>query len=215
MNSRKPLIKLLAGFRRFHDRYFKDEHSPYRDLASGQSPKTLVIGCSDSRVDPAIISDAGPGELFVVRNVANLVPPYEKGGGLHGVSAAIEFAVVNLRVENVLVMGHRQCGGIRAMVTGLQSEPAGFVDRWMEIARPAHFRALAAHPDADPEALCQHCERESIKISLENLRSFPFVAKAERERGMNLLGIYFDLENGRLLELNPATGEFEELAIDR
>lgn len=211
---RKALVKLLAGFRRFHERYFEGEDPTYTKLGSGQSPKSLVISCSDSRVDPAIISDAGPGELFVVRNIANLVPPFETGGKYHGVSAAIEFAVTGLNVENILVMGHRQCGGIRAMVTGLQNEPAGFVDRWMEIARPAHFRALAAHPEADSDVLCRHCERESIKISIDNLRTFPFVVKAEKERAMNIIGLYFDLENGHLLELDEKSGEFNELSFD-
>ncbi|MGZ3724040.1 MAG: carbonic anhydrase, partial [Bdellovibrionales bacterium] len=118
--SRKELLRLVSGFRRFREKYFDPEDSLYRK--AGQAPKTLVIGCSDSRVDPAIITSSGPGELFVVRNVANLVPPYETGGGLHGVSAAIEFAIVNLKVENVVILGHRQCGGIRALVTGLQSD---------------------------------------------------------------------------------------------
>src|SRR5271155_4026926 len=103
----------MAGFRKFRDKYFANEHPLYRRLSTvGQVPKTLIIACSDSRVDPAILTSASPGELFVVRNVANLVPPFQKGGGYHGVSAAIEFAVVNLKVENIIVMGHRQCGGI-------------------------------------------------------------------------------------------------------
>lgn len=209
--SRKELERLVSGFRQFRDKYFDPENSLYRQLATGQSPKTLVIGCSDSRVDPAIITSSGPGELFVVRNVANLVPPFEKGGGHHGVSAAIEFAVTQLKVENVIIMGHRQCGGIRALVSGIHVDTNSFVDRWVAIARPAHFRALAAHPNADQDTLCQHCELEAIKISIENLRTFPFVPKAEKERGMNVIGAYFDLESGRLLELNQATGEFVSL----
>lgn len=210
---RKTLLRLVAGFKRFREKYFDSENSPYSKLATGQSPKTLVIGCSDSRVDPAIITSSGPGELFVVRNVANLVPPYETGGGYHGVSAAIEFAVKNLQVENIVVLGHRQCGGIRALVTGLQSDSESFVDRWVAIARPAHFRALAANPEADQDTLCQHCEMEAIKISIENLRTFPFVVQAEKERGMNLIGAYFDLEMGRLLELHESTGEFQDLEV--
>lgn len=207
----KELRRLIAGFRRFREKYFGTGSSPYLQLLEGQSPKTLVVGCSDSRVDPAIISDAGPGELFVVRNVANLVPPFEKGGGYHGVSAAIEFAVKNLKVENIVILGHRQCGGIRALIQGLQSDSESFVDRWVAIARPAHLRAIAAHPSAGVEELCQHCELESIKISLQNLLSFPFVQQAVNERGLNLIGAYFDLEAGRLLHLNPATGEFEDI----
>lgn len=209
---RKELLRLVSGFRRFREKYFEPEDSPYRYLATTQSPKTLVIGCSDSRVDPAIITSSGPGDLFVVRNVANLVPPFEKGGGHHGVSAAIEFAVVVLKVENVIIMGHRQCGGIRALVTGMHSDSESFVDRWVAIARPAHFRALAANPQADQDTLCQHCELEAIKISIENLRTFPFVRQAEKERQMNVIGAYFDLEAGRLLELNESTGEFTSIS---
>ncbi|MBX3020899.1 MAG: carbonic anhydrase [Bdellovibrionales bacterium] len=211
--SQKALWRLVAGFRRFREKYFEVENSTYSRLSNGQSPKTLIIGCSDSRVDPAIITSSGPGELFVVRNVANLVPPFETGGGHHGVSAAIEFAVVNLKVENIIVLGHRQCGGIRALVSGLHGESDSFVDRWVAIARPAHFRALAAHPEADMESLCMHCEREAIKISLENLRTFPFVRKAEQERGMQVIGAYFDIESGHLLGLNDATGVFETLDV--
>jgi carbonic anhydrase len=203
---RKELRRLISGFRKFREQYFEVEDSFYRK--GGQAPKTLVIACSDSRVDPAIITSSGPGDLFVVRNVANLVPPFEVGGGYHGVSAAIEFAVVNLKVEFVVVLGHRQCGGIHALVTGLHTNSESFVDRWMAMARPAHLRALAAHPDADQDELCRHCEREAIKISVENLRTFPFVAAAEKERGMNLIGAYFDLENGHLLELDESTGLF-------
>jgi carbonic anhydrase len=213
--SRKELLRLVSGFRRFREKYFDAENSPYLKLAgeTGQTPKTLVIGCSDSRVDPAIITDSGPGDLFVVRNVANLVPPYEIGGGVHGVSAAIEFAVVNLKVENVVVLGHRQCGGIRALVTGLNGSSESFVDRWVAIARPAHFRAIAANPEANQETLCQLCELEAIKVSLENLRTFPFVQQAEKARGMNVIGAYFDLESGSLLELNETTGQFVNLNV--
>lgn len=210
--GRKELHRLIAGFRQFKEKYFDAENSPYRQLAVAQTPKTLIIGCSDSRVDPAIITSSGPGDLFVVRNVANLVPPYETGGGYHGVSAAIEFAVVVLKVENVIVMGHRQCGGIRALVSGIHSDSESFVDRWVAIARPAHFRALAANPNADQETLCQHCELEAIKISLENLRTFPFVVKAEKDRGMNVIGAYFDIENGQLLELNEKSGQFSSIS---
>ncbi|MGZ3723417.1 MAG: carbonic anhydrase, partial [Bdellovibrionales bacterium] len=129
------------------------------------------------------------------------------------VSAAIEFAIVNLKVENVVILGHRQCGGIRALVTGLQSDSESFVDRWVSMVRPAHFRALAANPHAGPDELCQICEREAIKVSLANLRTFPFVQKAEKERGMNVIGAYFDLELGHLLELDETKGEFINLPV--
>jgi carbonic anhydrase len=209
--GRKQLIKLMSGFREFHQRYFEGEEPVYRQLAGGQSPKTLIIACCDSRVDPAIITAAGPGDLFVVRNIANLVPPFEVGGGHHGVSAAIEFAVVALKVENIIILGHRQCGGIRALVSGQQGDSESFIDQWMAMARPAHSRVLAAHPDADQDSLCQHCEMEAIKISLENLGTFPFVRQAVQERGLKLIGAYFDLERGQLLELDKTSGQFVTL----
>ena len=213
---RTALLRLVAGFRRFHKRYFETGNSTYRRLSrGGQSPKTLVIGCSDSRVDPAILSSAGPGDLFVVRNVANLVPPYEVGGGRHGTSAALEFAVGALKVENVIVLGHRQCGGIRALVTdqtGAHQE--SFITRWMSVASDALARARQKNPNAGVDELCHHCELESIKTSVENLMTFPFVAQAVRERGLALIGAYFDLESGQMHELDNATGEYTTLKLE-
>jgi carbonic anhydrase len=206
------ILRLMAGFKKFRDKYFAGEHPLYERLSSstgpGQTPKTLIIGCSDSRVDPALITSASPGELFIVRNVANLVPPFEKGGGFHGVSAAIEFAVVNLKVENIIVLGHRQCGGIRALMLNHQTEPNGFVDRWVRIAQDAKDRVLAAHQGEDDESLCRHGELEAIVTSLNNLKTFPFVRTAIEDRGLSVMGIYFDLESGHLLEFDDEAGNF-------
>ncbi len=211
--GKKEILRLLVGFRQFREKFYQGEKSAYEKLSNqGQAPKTLVIGCSDSRVDPAILSSAGPGELFVIRNVANLVPPYEIGGGRHGVSAAIEFAVVNLKVENVIVLGHRQCGGIRALMFPDETKAGGFVHRWMQVAEPAKERALEFTGSADQNILWRNCELESIRTSLDNLRSFPFVVEAVRERGMTLMGIYFDIEKGELLELNER-GTFDPIHI--
>ena len=207
----KDILKLLAGFRRFRHRYFEQETKLFHRLSQGQSPKTLIIGCSDSRVDPALISSASPGELFVIRNVANLVPPYDDSGGIHGVSAAIEFAVVHLKVENILILGHRQCGGIRSLMLNPAAMSTGFIGRWMQIAEEAKQRVLAQHPGADDDTLCRQCEKESILTSLKNLRSFPFVKEAIEDRKLNLLGIYFDLESGQLLECDEALGQFHEI----
>lgn len=209
----KELLKLLAGFRRFRERYFDPEDSFYRRPSGGQSPKTLIIGCSDSRVDPTLLTDASPGDIFVVRNVANLVPPYETGGGLHGVSAAIEFAVVNLRVENIVVLGHRQCGGIRALVNLNEKTPKNFVTEWVKIAMPARQLVLEDFPKENEETLCAKCELESIKVSLLNLQTFPFVQEALKEGRLRLVGAYFDLESGDLLELNDETGEFQAVEV--
>ena len=212
--SRKELLRLVTGFKRFSLKYFEGEASVYQKLSqSGQTPKTLIIGCSDSRVDPAILSSASPGELFVVRNVANLVPPFEDKGGLHGVSSAIEFAVLNLKVENIIILGHRQCGGIRALMTGVQNPPPSFISGWMSIVDEAKQLVLKKYADSDIETQCAHCELESVRVSMKNLQTFPFIRQAVQERQLNLVGAYFDLESGRLLGLNEATGEFSNLEV--
>ncbi len=207
----------MAGFRRFRSKYFSGDDGLYNRLSSsGQTPKTLIIGCSDSRVDPALISSSSPGEIFVVRNVANLVPPFESANGFHGVSAAIEFAVVNLKVENIVILGHRQCGGIRALVSGgTQMEKTSFVGHWMEIARTAKERVLKRSAGLDFEAQCKECEMEAIITSLENLKTFPFVLDAIGTRDLKLFGIYFDLEQGQLFEFDPAISGFKQLEIDK
>ena len=152
----RHILKLMAGFKRFRESYFAEENSVYGRLASsGQTPKILVIGCSDSRVDPALLSSASPGDLFVVRNVANLVPPFEKNStGLHGVSSAIEFAVAILKVETVIILGHRQCGGIRALVVPDSGASTTFIHRWVQIAKAAKERVLQKYPGASEDEIC-------------------------------------------------------------
>jgi carbonic anhydrase len=212
----KEIIRLVAGFRRFHEKYFQKEDGLYRKLSvQGQSPKTLIIGCSDSRVDPALISSASPGDLFIIRNVANIVPPYESAEhGLHGISAAIEFAVVNLKVENVVVLGHRQCGGIRALMAG-HTVKNSFIGKWMQIVDEARERVLAKIPNEDFDTQCIECEREAIVVSLKNLETFPFVKEAMEQRGMSLFGIYFDLEQGQLMQYEEEKEAFHILDISR
>ncbi len=202
----------MRGFQQFRGKFFLSEDTTYSRLSTEpQVPKTLIIGCCDSRVDPAILYSANPGELFVLRNVANLVPPFEMGGGLHGVSAAIEFAVVNLKVENALVLGHRQCGGIRTLLFPEETHPGGFLRQWMQVAEPAKNRALAIIDPQDSDLLWRQCELESIRTSIENLRTFPFVRDAIQSRKLSLMGIYFDLEKGELLELDENQGDFHPL----
>ncbi len=211
---KKEIAKLMAGFRQFREKFYLGDNPIFSRLSTGpQGPKTLVIGCSDSRVDPAILGGTSPGEIFVVRNVANLVPPYEVGGGRHGVSAAIEFAIVNLKVENVIVLGHRQCGGIGALLFPEETKAGGFVQQWMKIAEPAKVRAIGALPQGEQAELWRRCELESIRTSIDNLRSFPFVVEAVQERGLNILGIYFDLERGELLEMDEKTGSFSHILV--
>lgn len=211
---KKEILRMMLGFRRFRERFFKEELTVFNRLStSGQKPKTLMIACSDSRVDPAILFSVSPGEIFVVRNVANLVPPFESSGGFHGISACIEFAVVNLEVENIVVLGHRQCGGIRALFQPENVRAGGFVAQWMTIAEEAKRKVLAKWPNDDVESHCRECERESIVTSLENLRTFPFVVEAIEKRQLQLLGVYFDLEKGELLHYEDTTDSFRDVTL--
>ena len=208
------ILRLMVGFRKFREKYFENEHPLYQRLSGvGQGPKTLIIGCSDSRVDPAMITSSHPGELFIVRNVANMVPPFETGGGYHGVSAAIEFAVVNLKVENIIILGHRQCGGIRALMLNDPMQPKGFVEQWVSIAQNAKERVLARYAGADEETLCKHGEQEAIVTSIANLRTFPFVQEALDKGDLHVMGIYFDLESGLLLRYDDEQGDFKNIEI--
>ena len=210
----KSIEDLLAGFDRFRRRYFENDRSLYERLTRrGQTPNVMVIACCDSRVDPAIVMDCDPGDVFVVRNVANLVPPCETGGGYHGTSAALEFAVRCLNVQHVIVMGHAHCGGIRALLGDVQfSDGAGqFIQPWMLIAEEARRVALAGeHPDAETRDVA--CEQAAIRISLENLMSFPFVRDAVAAGRLQCHGWYFDFDRGHLQGVDPTTGEFTPLA---
>ncbi|CAN5668582.1 carbonic anhydrase [soil metagenome] len=212
------LYRLIAGFKRFREKYFLQEDadsSIYTRLSTiGQNPKTLLIGCSDSRVDPAILTGASPGDIFVIRNVANLVPPCETSDvGFHGTSSAIEFAVLNLKVENVIILGHRQCGGIRALMSREPLVKKTFISQWMNIVEEVHQHVHASHPDADDDTRCRLAEMESIRVSLRNLRSFPFVEEAIASRNMNVIGVYFDLEQGQLWHFDDATQAFVRLPV--
>ncbi len=205
--------KLVEGYQRFHDHYFAAEgRQIFAELTLGQNPGTLVIACSDSRVDPAIVMDCKPGDLFVVRNVANLVPPYEKGGGYHGVSAALEFAVCTLRVENIIVQGHRQCGGIKALFDGIPEGQGGeFIKPWVNMAKRAAERVRAAYPQASDEQNLCNCEMAGILVSLENLRTFPFIQKRMQEGQLKLHGWYFDIVSGEMHAYNEDNLKFEPL----
>lgn len=211
------LYRLIAGFKRFREKYFlsNDEHTYYQRLTTtGQTPKTLLIGCSDSRVDPAIMTGASPGELFVVRNVANLIPPCEtSANGFHGTSSALEFAVVNLKVENIIILGHRQCGGIRALMNGITTDKESFIGQWMKIVSSVPEKVRCDHPNADQETLYRIAEMEALKISLQNVQSFPFVQQAISNRNLNVIAVYFDLELGQLWEYDNLTQQFKQLEI--
>jgi carbonic anhydrase len=208
----EDLRKLIGGFRRFQKNYFQSDDSLFDQLRCGQNPGVLVIGCSDSRVDPAIVTDCRPGDLFVVRNVANLVPPYEPDAKYHGVSAAVEYAVNFLRVQHVIIMGHSGCGGIDALFRSDESAKNDeFISRWVDIARPAKEAVLRDLHSKPVELQRRACEQAAILISLENLLTFPWLAQRVRQGGLALHGWYFDLEKGELLGYNPETGVFDKL----
>ncbi|MDX2258663.1 MAG: carbonic anhydrase [Hyphomicrobiaceae bacterium] len=210
-----PFPEHLADrFRRFKFRHFTAHQDQYEELAKyGQNPDTMLISCCDSRVAPETVFSAMPGELFVVRNVANLVPPYETGGRFHGVSSAIEFAVLNLRVKHIVVMGHTGCGGIKAALdhnTAIETE-AKFITRWMSMLDDARLRVLASHQMASTAEKVSALEREAIKTSINNLRTFPFVKDLEEKGRLDLCGALFDIGSGSLSVLNPQTGDFYAL----
>src|SRR5271156_4050644 len=163
---------LIEGYRRFRASTWRAERSRFEELARlGQNPRALVIACSDSRTDPQMVFNARPGELFVIRNVANLVPPYGPDDQPHGVSSAIEFAVRSLQVREIVVLGHAMCGGIKALLEGVPDEVSDFVGQWVGLAEPARARAMQAPPQQRPEI----CEHEVVRLSLANLMTFPWI----------------------------------------
>ena len=202
---------LVEGYKRFRSDAYVEQKARFDQLASdGQAPPNMIISCCDSRVDPATIFDTVPGQVFALRNVANLVPPYETGGGLHGVSAAIEFGVLGLLVRHILVLGHAQCGGIKAALEGgdLGLPGRSFVDDWVDIIGEARDRVIAAGP-VDPQ---QMLELDAIRVSLGNLRSFPFVAEREDTGLLKLHGAYFGISDGVLHVLNENSGAFAAIS---
>ena len=212
----KDIERFIAGFKTSREANFGSSGANFENLKRGQNPKTMIIGCSDSRVDPAILTNARLGDIFTVRNVANLVPPYEETDGLHGVSAALEFGVCHLEVEHIIVLGHSQCGGISALMNGTCGfKGGGFITRWMSIVAPARERVLEELPNINPELQCHAAEQASILLSIENLNSFPFVAQRINEKKLSLHGWYFDLQKGELLEYHTDHRAFEKLGTHR
>jgi carbonic anhydrase len=204
---------LIEGYRRFRSTGWARERERWSRLAEGQSPKVMVIACSDSRVEPAQIFDASPGEMFVVRNVANLVPPFETGGGHHGVSAALEFAVTQLQVEEVIVMGHGFCGGCAAALTGQFDDASHghghFIADWIELLGEARQKVRARHGEAGFDRAAFHeMELEGVRVSLQNLRTFPFVREREQAGLLKLHGAFFAISDGALHVLDEASGSF-------
>jgi carbonic anhydrase len=203
-------VELEEGYRRFRNDRYLDHARRFKELAKEQKPRTMVIACADSRVDPASIFAAAPGELYVARNVAALVPPYEETGTCHGTSAALEFAVEELKVTSIVVMGHGSCGGISAALAATEMRPVGrFIGPWVELLSEVRDRLIelsdACHPADRQKAL----ERIAVQQSLHNLTTFPFVARAMAARRLQLHGAWFSIAEGELHWLDWDTGVFE------
>jgi carbonic anhydrase len=198
---------LVAGYCRFRAGTWRNERARFDALSKfGQKPRALVIGCSDSRADPQMVFNAAPGELFIVRNVANLVPPYGPDDQPHGISAAIEFAVRALKVPQIIVMGHAMCGGIQALLNGAPAEVSDFVTQWVRIAEPARVRAMTV-PVQSRQDFCEH---ESVRLSLENLMTFPWVTSETNAGRLKLHGCFFDIRSG-ILERLGGDGVFRSV----
>ena len=201
---------MINGFKAFHRTYYDDHPDLFDSLVdNGQSPKVMLVGCSDARVTPTALYGSEPGDIFVVRNIANLVPPAEQDGHLHGTSAAVEFAVSRLEVEHIIINGHSLCGGIKALLHGSDGK---YVGPWVEIAKDARSDVLREYADASPEEQARALEKASILISLENLLTFDSVRRRVVRGELQLHGWYFDMEEGTLLSYRAEKHQFEPLA---
>ena len=203
---------MMDGYRRFRETGWAEQWERWDELRDSQSPGVMVIACSDSRVDPAQIFDTNPGEVFVVRNVAALVPPFETTPGRHGVSAALEFAVQVLKVGEIVVMGHGRCGGCQAALTQeLKDAPpgeGGFIAHWIDLLDDAREKVRATHGDDHSREALRAMEKEGVKVSLANLRTFPCIREKEKSGALRLIGAYFAISDGILHVLDAQTGEF-------
>jgi len=208
---------LIAGFQSFHEEYINDEDGRYSELARyGAHSQILMIACCDSRVDPAIITNCSAGDLMVIRNMGNLVPPYDHESRFAETQAALEFALCYLKVEHIIVMGHSRCGGIRSLLTRLVDDfdPERALDRWTRIAEPAAREVLEEMPEADLDDQACACSRKALATSLQNLRSYPWIAAALEKHSVQIHGWYFNLSNGELERYMPDTARFETLHLD-
>jgi carbonic anhydrase len=204
------LSSFVKGHNRFKDRYFNKNKELYAKLALAQTPKSILIGCCDSRVDPAIITDCNPGDIFVVRNVANLVAPYGPDSNCHGASSALEYAVKVLKVENIIILGHSKCGGIAALMD--QSvEKFEFLGPWMNPAKKALEKVMLKHSDTSSAACKVDCETAAIFQSMRNLYSYPWIKERIDNGELEVSGWYFDIETGDLKKYCKFQDEFVEL----
>ncbi|MDO7835322.1 carbonic anhydrase [Sphingobium sp. HBC34] len=203
---------MLQGYHRFRATGWNQQRARWDELNEGQSPRVMVIACSDSRVDPAQIFDTGPGQIFVVRNVAALVPPFETAPGHHGVSAALEFAVQVLKVGEIVVMGHGKCGGCKAALSqDLKDAPpgeGGFIHNWIELLDDARDVVVGRYGEQRDRTVERAMEQEAVKVSLANLRTFPCVRSKERKGELKLIGSFFAITDGVLNILDEESGAF-------
>lgn len=211
----EPPLRLLDGYRRFRRDRFPVEAERFRKLAHGQAPKTMVIACADSRVDPSTIFAAAPGELFVVRNVANLVPPIEETGTYHGTSAALEFAITQLRIADIVVLGHGMCGGIAAALAAAENRPVGrFIKPWIDLLSPVREEVMKDRALSSPSARQRALEHLAIRHSLKNLQSFPFISDAMKNGQLALHGAWFSIAEGELHWLNNDSRLFQPSVLE-
>jgi carbonic anhydrase len=206
--------RFLAGIERFRARHFTEQPGSFSQLSQAQQPHALVIACCDSRVDPAMLTGADPGDLFIVRDVANLVPPYRDGSPAPGIRAAIEFAVKGLDVENIIVLGHSRCGGIKALMDGegITEHHYEFIGPWVSLARPARDEVLRDLPHETLACQTRACEQAAVRMSLENLLSFPWIAERVQQNRIALHGWYFDIDTGTLLIYDAESEIFRPMA---
>jgi carbonic anhydrase len=201
--------RLVEGYRQFAESRLRHEQDRYRELAEGgQSPEVMVIGCCDSRVSPEVIFDARPGELFVVRNVANIVPPYEPDGRAHGVSAALEFGVAALKVKHIVVLGHARCGGVKAFAEKAEPlSPGDFIGNWMRLMAPAAEKAGPQDKLSWADYITR-LEQANVANSLDNLKTFPRLRGQVASGQIAIHGAYFGVATGELSIRDDASGEF-------
>lgn len=210
----EPIESLIAGYRAFRSGTYRQNVDRYQALAAQrQQPKALIIACCDSRADPAMIFQSDPGELFVVRNVANLVPPYEPDSHYHGTSAALEFGVKALKIKDVVVMGHAGCGGIEALYDDCCGKTASgdFIPSWISLAEPVARRMLEMHGELDRHTALRKLEQEAVVASLDRLRTFPFIKERENAGELQLHGWFYGIGTGILSVYEPEAGRFRDI----
>ena len=206
------VTKFISGIANFQQQHFGENSELATNLLAGQQPQALLIGCCDSRVDPALLTDCAPGDLFILRNIANLVPPYRKNDDYHGVSSSIEYAVCYLNVSDIIVLGHSQCGGIAALMQSAQGQKEGeFIGTWVNIAASARDKVVRELADASAEKQARACEKEAILVSLKNLMTFPWVRERVAKGQLSLHGWYYNIGTGQLKYYNQLTGTFDVL----